>query len=183
MFLAAVRFQRILFILCVCVWWYFLVWSVLQSLDEASCRGLKHLLLGAIHKCHGNMRDALQVWAQAEYVNGAHNNLHCQCHSCSHSVCNPVITAGCQRCVRTADQLLCATICRLWTGMYTPCTTWGLTVAHCIHMFSVNIMMKKMSLLCEFYWWGLVLSYNLLYLFILQSRQWEGEGHCYFKQR
>ncbi|XP_035504409.2 tetratricopeptide repeat protein 39C [Scophthalmus maximus] len=34
--------------------------QVLQSLDEASCRGLKHLLLGAIHKCHGNMRDALQ---------------------------------------------------------------------------------------------------------------------------
>uniref|UniRef100_A0A8D2ZK02 Tetratricopeptide repeat protein 39C n=1 Tax=Scophthalmus maximus TaxID=52904 RepID=A0A8D2ZK02_SCOMX len=30
------------------------------DLDEASCRGLKHLLLGAIHKCHGNMRDALQ---------------------------------------------------------------------------------------------------------------------------
>ncbi|XP_045906372.1 tetratricopeptide repeat protein 39C-like isoform X1 [Micropterus dolomieu] len=35
--------------------------QVLQSLDEASCRGLKHLLLGAIHKCHGNMRDAVQV--------------------------------------------------------------------------------------------------------------------------
>lgn len=34
---------------------------MLQSLDEASCRGLKHLLLGAVHKCHGNMRDAIQV--------------------------------------------------------------------------------------------------------------------------
>lgn len=35
--------------------------SVLQSLDEPSCRGLKHLLLGSIHKCHGNIRDAVQV--------------------------------------------------------------------------------------------------------------------------
>lgn len=43
--------------------------SVLQSLDEVSCRGLKHLLLGSIHKCHGNMRDAVQVttaWALSE---------------------------------------------------------------------------------------------------------------------
>lgn len=35
--------------------------SVLQRLDDSLCRGLKHLLLGAIHKCLGNMRDALQV--------------------------------------------------------------------------------------------------------------------------
>ncbi|TNN74207.1 Tetratricopeptide repeat protein 39C [Liparis tanakae] len=44
--------------------------QVLQSLDEALCRGLKHLLLGAIHKCHGNMRDAiqsLQLAARDEY--------------------------------------------------------------------------------------------------------------------
>ncbi|KAK2835975.1 hypothetical protein Q5P01_016459 [Channa striata] len=39
--------------------------QVLQSLDEASCRGLKHLLLGAIHKCHGNMRDAIQSFQLA----------------------------------------------------------------------------------------------------------------------
>lgn len=46
------------------------VCPVLQSLDEASCRGLKHLLLGAIHKCHGNVRDAiqsLQLAARDEY--------------------------------------------------------------------------------------------------------------------
>lgn len=42
------------------------VYSVLQSLDEASCRGLKHLLLGAVHKCHGNMRDAIQVPVYSE---------------------------------------------------------------------------------------------------------------------
>ncbi|XP_031167647.1 tetratricopeptide repeat protein 39C-like [Sander lucioperca] len=44
--------------------------QVLQSLDLASFRGLKHLLLGAIHKCHGNMRDAvqsLQLAARDEY--------------------------------------------------------------------------------------------------------------------
>ncbi len=50
-------FQK--YILCVAI--LLCVYSVLQSLDEASCRGLKHLLLGAVHKCHGNMRDAVQV--------------------------------------------------------------------------------------------------------------------------
>uniref|UniRef100_A0A3B3DJ13 Tetratricopeptide repeat domain 39C n=1 Tax=Oryzias melastigma TaxID=30732 RepID=A0A3B3DJ13_ORYME len=34
-------------------------------LDEVSCRGLKHLLLGSIHKCHGNMRDAVQSFQLA----------------------------------------------------------------------------------------------------------------------
>lgn len=34
--------------------------QVLQRVDETSCRGLKHLLLGSIHKCHGNIRDAVQ---------------------------------------------------------------------------------------------------------------------------
>lgn len=49
-----------------CVMMSSCVWTVLQSVDEASCRGLKHLLLGAIHKCHGNMRDAVQVWVYPE---------------------------------------------------------------------------------------------------------------------
>lgn len=35
--------------------------AVLQSVDEPSCRGLKHLLLGSILKCQGNIRDAVQV--------------------------------------------------------------------------------------------------------------------------
>uniref|UniRef100_A0A8C5N6F7 Tetratricopeptide repeat protein 39C-like n=1 Tax=Gouania willdenowi TaxID=441366 RepID=A0A8C5N6F7_GOUWI len=39
--------------------------QVLQRLDETSCRGLKHLLLGAIHKCHGNVRDAVQSFQMA----------------------------------------------------------------------------------------------------------------------
>uniref|UniRef100_A0A671VWR4 Tetratricopeptide repeat domain 39C n=1 Tax=Sparus aurata TaxID=8175 RepID=A0A671VWR4_SPAAU len=33
--------------------------------DPPSCRGLKHLLLGAVHKCHGNMRDAIQAFQLA----------------------------------------------------------------------------------------------------------------------
>lgn len=36
--------------------------SVLQGLDEISCIGLKHLFLGAVHKCHGNMNDCIQVY-------------------------------------------------------------------------------------------------------------------------
>lgn len=41
---------------------------VLQSLDECLCRGLKHLLLGAVHKCHGNVRDAVQVSIDQQYL-------------------------------------------------------------------------------------------------------------------
>uniref|UniRef100_A0A3B3ZUY3 Uncharacterized protein n=1 Tax=Periophthalmus magnuspinnatus TaxID=409849 RepID=A0A3B3ZUY3_9GOBI len=39
--------------------------QVLQRVDDTSCRGLKHLLLGSIHKCHGNIRDAVQSFQLA----------------------------------------------------------------------------------------------------------------------
>ncbi|XP_061834349.1 tetratricopeptide repeat protein 39C-like isoform X2 [Nerophis lumbriciformis] len=39
--------------------------QVLQRLDDASCRGLQHLLLGSIHKCHGNLRDGVQSFQLA----------------------------------------------------------------------------------------------------------------------
>uniref|UniRef100_A0A8C6WQK1 Tetratricopeptide repeat domain 39C n=1 Tax=Neogobius melanostomus TaxID=47308 RepID=A0A8C6WQK1_9GOBI len=39
--------------------------SKLQIMNQASCRGLKHLLLGSIHKCHGNIRDAVQSFQLA----------------------------------------------------------------------------------------------------------------------
>lgn len=39
----------------------FFLLSVLQGLDDQSCQGLKHLLLGAIQKCLGNIKDAVQV--------------------------------------------------------------------------------------------------------------------------
>ncbi|XP_061593541.1 tetratricopeptide repeat protein 39C-like isoform X1 [Cololabis saira] len=53
--------------------------QVLQSIDEVSCRGLKYLLLGSIHKCHGNMRDAVQSFqlaARDDY--GRHINSYIQ---------------------------------------------------------------------------------------------------------
>lgn len=57
---------------------------VLQSLDDASCRGLKHLLLGAVHKCHGNIRDAVQVSVCIQHIQSSHcehfmqnGNVHC----------------------------------------------------------------------------------------------------------
>lgn len=34
---------------------------VLQGIDDASCAGLKNLLLGAISKCLHNTKDAIQV--------------------------------------------------------------------------------------------------------------------------
>lgn len=35
--------------------------SVLQGLEDPSCNGLRYLLLGAIQKCLGNIKDAVQV--------------------------------------------------------------------------------------------------------------------------
>lgn len=40
---------------------YNFVFSVLQGIDDASCTGLKNLLLGAISKCLHNTKDAIQV--------------------------------------------------------------------------------------------------------------------------
>uniref|UniRef100_A0A8C6WQK4 Tetratricopeptide repeat domain 39C n=1 Tax=Neogobius melanostomus TaxID=47308 RepID=A0A8C6WQK4_9GOBI len=39
--------------------------QIMNQVEEASCRGLKHLLLGSIHKCHGNIRDAVQSFQLA----------------------------------------------------------------------------------------------------------------------
>ncbi|KAJ3598909.1 hypothetical protein NHX12_032872 [Muraenolepis orangiensis] len=39
--------------------------QVLQGLDHPPCRGLKHLLLGSIHKCLGNTKDAVQEFQSA----------------------------------------------------------------------------------------------------------------------
>lgn len=57
--------------------------QVLQGLDDQSSIGLKHLLLGAIQKCLGNIKDALQSFqlaAQDEY--GRLNNSYVQPYSC-----------------------------------------------------------------------------------------------------
>ncbi|KTG06991.1 hypothetical protein cypCar_00030747 [Cyprinus carpio] len=56
---------------------------VLQGLDEQPSLGLKHLLLGAIQKCLGNIKDAVQSFqlaAQNEY--GRLNNSYVQPYSC-----------------------------------------------------------------------------------------------------
>uniref|UniRef100_H3CC74 Tetratricopeptide repeat domain 39C n=1 Tax=Tetraodon nigroviridis TaxID=99883 RepID=H3CC74_TETNG len=45
--------------------------QVLQGLDESSCKGLKHLFLGAVHKCLGNTKDSTQellLAARDEYA-------------------------------------------------------------------------------------------------------------------
>uniref|UniRef100_A0A671SVL5 Tetratricopeptide repeat protein 39C n=1 Tax=Sinocyclocheilus anshuiensis TaxID=1608454 RepID=A0A671SVL5_9TELE len=60
-----------------------MLYSVLQGLDEQSSLGLKHLLLGAIQKCLGNIKDAVQSFqlaAQDEY--GRLNNSYVQPYSC-----------------------------------------------------------------------------------------------------
>uniref|UniRef100_A0A3P8Y9M8 Tetratricopeptide repeat domain 39C n=1 Tax=Esox lucius TaxID=8010 RepID=A0A3P8Y9M8_ESOLU len=57
--------------------------QVLQSVDDASYRGLKNLLLGSIHKCHGNNKDAIQSFqlaARDEF--GRQNNSYVQPYSC-----------------------------------------------------------------------------------------------------
>ncbi|XP_016376654.1 tetratricopeptide repeat protein 39C [Sinocyclocheilus rhinocerous] len=57
--------------------------QVLQGLDEQPSLGLKHLLLGSIQKCLGNIKDAVQSFqlaAQDEY--GRLNNSYVQPYSC-----------------------------------------------------------------------------------------------------
>ncbi|XP_030647605.1 tetratricopeptide repeat protein 39C [Chanos chanos] len=57
--------------------------QVLQSLEDPSSQGLKHLLLGAIQKCLGNSKDAVQSFQMAardEY--GRQNNSYVQPYSC-----------------------------------------------------------------------------------------------------
>uniref|UniRef100_A0A673ZX04 Tetratricopeptide repeat domain 39C n=1 Tax=Salmo trutta TaxID=8032 RepID=A0A673ZX04_SALTR len=57
--------------------------QLLQSVDDASCRGLKNLLLGSIHKCHGNNKDAIQSFqlaARDEF--GRQTNSYVQPYSC-----------------------------------------------------------------------------------------------------
>ncbi|KAJ7992936.1 hypothetical protein DPEC_G00267240 [Dallia pectoralis] len=57
--------------------------QVLQSVDDPSCRGLKHLLLGSIHKCHGNNKDAIQSFQMAARDEfGRQNNSYVQPYSC-----------------------------------------------------------------------------------------------------
>ena len=43
--------------------------SVLQGIDDASCTGLKHLLLGAIHRTLHNTKEAIQVRSHSKPKN------------------------------------------------------------------------------------------------------------------
>ncbi|KAG2458287.1 TT39C protein, partial [Polypterus senegalus] len=52
----------------------------LQEVTDPSYAGLKHLLLGAIHKCLGNFEDAIQLAARDEL--GRQNNYYIQPYSC-----------------------------------------------------------------------------------------------------
>lgn len=44
----------------------FCLCAALQGVEDASCAGLKHLLLGAINKCLHNAKDAIQVCARSD---------------------------------------------------------------------------------------------------------------------
>lgn len=57
--------------------------QVLQGLDDPSCQGLKHLLLGAIQKCLGNIKDAVQSYQVAARDElGRQTNSYVQPYSC-----------------------------------------------------------------------------------------------------
>ncbi|CAB1326314.1 unnamed protein product [Coregonus sp. 'balchen'] len=57
--------------------------QVLQELDDVSIAGLKNLLLGDIHRCLGNIKDAIQCFhlAAGDEV-GRQNNYYVQPYSC-----------------------------------------------------------------------------------------------------
>ncbi|XP_039610682.1 tetratricopeptide repeat protein 39C isoform X1 [Polypterus senegalus] len=57
--------------------------QVLQEVTDPSYAGLKHLLLGAIHKCLGNFEDAIQFFQLAARDElGRQNNYYIQPYSC-----------------------------------------------------------------------------------------------------
>ncbi|KAG7455200.1 hypothetical protein MATL_G00254020 [Megalops atlanticus] len=57
--------------------------QVLKSVDDTSCAGLKNLLLGAIHKCLGNTKDAIQSFQLAARDEvGRQNNSYIQPYAC-----------------------------------------------------------------------------------------------------
>ncbi|KAG5850424.1 hypothetical protein ANANG_G00082270 [Anguilla anguilla] len=56
---------------------------VLQDVDDPSHTGLKNLLLGAIHKCLGNTKDAIQSFQLAARDEaGRQSNSYVQPYSC-----------------------------------------------------------------------------------------------------
>ncbi|XP_066538086.1 tetratricopeptide repeat protein 39C-like isoform X2 [Hoplias malabaricus] len=56
--------------------------QILQQIEDASCSGLKHLLLGAVHKCLGNSTDAVQCFQVAlRDEQGRLNNSYVQPYS------------------------------------------------------------------------------------------------------
>lgn len=42
------------------------MFAALQGVEDASCAGLKYLLLGAINKCLHNAKEAVQVGTRGE---------------------------------------------------------------------------------------------------------------------
>ncbi|XP_061111606.1 tetratricopeptide repeat protein 39C-like [Conger conger] len=57
--------------------------QVLQGINDVPCMGLKNLLLGAIHKCLGNTKDAIQCFQQsARDEVGRLNNSYVQPYAC-----------------------------------------------------------------------------------------------------
>ncbi|KAJ8272626.1 hypothetical protein GJAV_G00091450 [Gymnothorax javanicus] len=57
--------------------------QVLQGINDVACMGLKNLLLGAIHKCLGNTKDAIQCFQlSARDEVGRLNNSYVQPYAC-----------------------------------------------------------------------------------------------------
>ncbi|XP_042559723.1 tetratricopeptide repeat protein 39C-like [Clupea harengus] len=57
--------------------------QVLQDIEDASCAGLRNLLLGAIHKCLGNTKEAIQCFhLAARDEEGRLSNSYVQPYSC-----------------------------------------------------------------------------------------------------
>ncbi|XP_005912784.1 tetratricopeptide repeat protein 39C isoform X1 [Haplochromis burtoni] len=62
--------------------------QVLQGIDDASCAGLKNLLLGAISKCLHNTKDAIQYFQLAARDEGGRlSNSYVQPYSCYELAC------------------------------------------------------------------------------------------------
>lgn len=146
--------------------------SVLQTIDDTSCRGLKHLLLGAIHKCHGNMRDAVQVSICSDTLRGFAVDPHWQIYS----FCSFVWPSSHSSWLleMSTDDRSTHTFSRM------PSMSWDVYSLQSQRSACWSQLLDFFFNLSEML--DAVPDYNPM-VFVLLFRRWEKVDHCYFKQR
>lgn len=140
----------------------FIYFLVLQGIEDASCAGLKYLLLGAINKCLHHAKEAIQVLPGViikAYSLGLLRTSHCtqttnwlELYLISPLFYFAVFPSSCKGWGGPSEQFLCAAVLLLWTGLCAAEHPRG-------------------KFLCDVWEWGWVRSHTVLNLsfFLFQS--------------